>query len=162
MINRDHIFRGVCVQGFALLLGMCGFCGFQGVVVELFPVVIVLILLSIGLCSTLRVAGQINWSGCWPRRGNANLLGLSKVLRASKELFWNSIFWQLLHALFIQRDVCVNRTHLASRANEGCVVRSIHCQYLRFGHLFNAMSEQNNESFLQLRRRWRQRCRQVF
>ena len=155
MINRDHIFRGVCVEGLVLLLSMCGFFGFQ-------RVVIVLILLSSGLSSTLRVADQINWSGCWPYRSDANLLGLREMLRTFDELFWNSLFWQLLHALFIQRDVCVNRTHLASRANEGCVVRSIHCKYLRFGYLFNATSEQNNEGFLQLLRRWRQRRRHVF
>ena len=84
------------------------------------------------------------------------------MLRTSKELFWNAVLGQLPRALFVKWDVCVDRAHLAPRPDEGRVVVPIDYQHLRLPHLCNAVSEQDDEGLLQLCRRWRQRCCQLF
>ena len=53
MVNCNHVIRGVCVEGLAILLGMCQFCGFESPAIQVFPVLNVSALLSVGLCSTV-------------------------------------------------------------------------------------------------------------
>ena len=119
-------------------------------------------MLRIGLCSTVRVAIQVDWPRGGSHRGDASFVGLLEVLRTSKELVWHAVLRHSLYARFVQWDVCEDRADLAARANEGHVILTIDHQQLRLAHLFNTTRKQDDEALLQLRRFGRQRFRQLF
>ena len=111
---------------------------------------VISVLLCAGLCSTVRVAGHIDWPRSRSHLRDADVLNFCKVLRASKELLGHAVLRESLHPLFVQRDLSVDLANLFPQPYEGKVIVAVHYQHVRLANLINAAGKKRDEGLLQL------------